>query len=467
MQATQAHRKKSCFDRYFFGILVAVEIFMSFTSLGYIHIPPISITTAYIPILMAGCLLGPVQALIMGGVFGIAGMYKASAFYVMSADAVFSPFLSGFPISSILLSVGARTLFGFFIGIAFVFALKAKHVHLWSAVIAAIAPKLHSLIVYTAMGILFPESGYNYSSSFKFGIGDIAISITCIAVVELSIAIYSSKTIKYIKSAIDRSIDSPYSSKNTNVYFFIFKILMLCLAVFASLYFSQRETYMLGHHGVAVSANIASDMLGLQMQFMFAMLSLNTISLILLILIYKYMAYKEYCGEMDGLTGIMGRKMFLYHCDKMQRAHSAGSKDTGWFLFVDADYFKSINDTFGHAAGDTVLKKIAADLSDIIGNDGKVGRIGGDEFAAVIERPMSQQELENRLQTFFEAVSDVLPGRKTSCSIGAYQFVFPQSVKHLLTETDNMLYKAKENGRACYAIQACGEGQAVVGRGIN
>ena len=44
----------SCFDHYFLGFLVAIELLMSFTFLGYIHIPPISVTTAYIPILIAG-----------------------------------------------------------------------------------------------------------------------------------------------------------------------------------------------------------------------------------------------------------------------------------------------------------------------------------------------------------------------------------------------------------------------------
>ena len=51
----------SCFDRFFLGILIGIELLMSFTSLGYIHIPPISITIAYIPILAAGCLYGPAQ----------------------------------------------------------------------------------------------------------------------------------------------------------------------------------------------------------------------------------------------------------------------------------------------------------------------------------------------------------------------------------------------------------------------
>ena len=117
----------SCFDRYFLGILIAIELLMSFTFLGYIHIPPISVTIAYLPILVAGCLFGPVHAIIVGIIFGIASMYKASAFYVMPADAVFSPFLSDSPVNSLLLSIGARALFGFLIGIAFIFAKKRKY----------------------------------------------------------------------------------------------------------------------------------------------------------------------------------------------------------------------------------------------------------------------------------------------------------------------------------------------------
>ena len=73
----------SCFERYTFGILIAIELLMSFTFLGYIHIPPISITIAYLPIVVAGCLYGPGQSAAAGFVFGIASMYKASSSYVM------------------------------------------------------------------------------------------------------------------------------------------------------------------------------------------------------------------------------------------------------------------------------------------------------------------------------------------------------------------------------------------------
>ncbi len=90
----------SYFDRYFFYFLIAMELLMSFTFLGYIHIAPISITIAYLPILITGCLLGTTQSIIMGFLFGLSSMYKASASYVMPSDAIFSPFLSNSPISS-------------------------------------------------------------------------------------------------------------------------------------------------------------------------------------------------------------------------------------------------------------------------------------------------------------------------------------------------------------------------------
>lgn len=62
---------------YLLGILVAVELLMSFSFLGYFHVEPISITIAYIPVLFAGALMGPLDAAILGTVFGLASMWKA------------------------------------------------------------------------------------------------------------------------------------------------------------------------------------------------------------------------------------------------------------------------------------------------------------------------------------------------------------------------------------------------------
>ena len=275
---------------------------------------------------------------------------------------------------------------------------------MWIGVISAVAPKIHSLIVYTTMGILFPELGYNYTSTFQLTFNNVVFMIICVITVEVLWVVYHSDIIQKIKFGINHN--NPYASKKMNLFFIIFEFFMLCMAVFSTIYFYQRESYMLEWNEIIVSQKIGADLLLLQIQFLTSLLALNMISIIFLISIYKYMSYKEYKGEIDELTGIMGRRMFLYHCEHVEN---------GWFLFVDVDYFKTINDTFGHSIGDKVLKEIAKNLQDIFGSDGKVGRIGGDEFAIIIEQPISEQELKQRLEQFLKIISDILPDKKTSC----------------------------------------------------
>lgn len=79
--------------------------------------------------------------------------------------------------------------------------------------------------------------------------------------------------------------------------------------------------------------------------------------------------------------------------------------------------------------------------------------MGGDEFAVMVEQEMTKAELEQKLTQFLESIADIWEDRKVTCSIGAYHFVFPREIKELLTETDHVLYKAKESGRACFVIE--------------
>lgn len=82
-------------NKYLFLCLITIELFMSFSFLGYIHIEPVSLTFVYVPVLMAGCILGAKEAAVIGAIFGLASMWKASAFYVTAGDAIFSPMISG------------------------------------------------------------------------------------------------------------------------------------------------------------------------------------------------------------------------------------------------------------------------------------------------------------------------------------------------------------------------------------
>lgn len=400
------------FEKYVFVLLLAIELIMSFTFLGFIHIDPISLTTAYIPIVVAGCLLGPLESILIGLVFGLASMYKASALYVVSDDKIFSPLYSGNPIGSILLSVGSRVLFGFVIGYLFSIIKGRKYEKIGIWILSLISQWIHAFLVFTVMGACFPQLGYTGMSTFHMGINDALIALCCLFWVEVAYKIYHKERIQKYKDAVNQSLDDPYLSSKIVAISSGIGFLIICIAIFSTGYFANRSTYMLKQHRVHVTRTI----------------------------------------EIDSLTGVMGRRLFLQHCPNIQsdqRIHG----HQGWFLFLDVDWFKQINDKLGHIAGDETLKKFAMFLKEQFEPYGVVGRVGGDEFAVMIEEEMSQEALEEELEQFFQNISGIQKEVTVSCSIGVYRFTYPKTIKELLTKTDEILYEAKANGRGCFVIR--------------
>ena len=400
------------FEKYVFVLLLAVELIMSFTFLGFIHIDPISLTTAYIPIVVAGCLLGPLESTLIGLVFGLASMYKASALYVVSDDKIFSPLYSGNPIGSILLSVGSRVLFGFVIGYLFSIIKGRRYEKIGIWILSLISQWIHAFLVFTVMGACFPQLGYTGMSTFHMGINDALIALCCLFWVEVAYKIYHKERIQKYKDAVNQSLDDPYLSSKIVAISSGIGFLIICIAIFSTGYFANRSTYMLKQHRVHVTRTI----------------------------------------EIDSLTGVMGRRLFLQHCQNIQsdqRIHG----HQGWFLFLDVDWFKQINDKLGHIAGDETLKKFAMFLKEQFEPYGVVGRVGGDEFAVMIEEEMSQEALEEELEQFFQNISGIQKEVTVSCSIGVYRFTYPKTIKELLTKTDEILYEAKANGRGCFVIR--------------
>jgi diguanylate cyclase (GGDEF)-like protein len=85
----------------------------------------------------------------------------------------------------------------------------------------------------------------------------------------------------------------------------------------------------------------------------------------------------------DPLTGCLNRRGFEEHADDALRAAVASGRSLA-VIVVDLDGFKQVNDTGGHAAGDRVLRDVAARLTGACGRDGLIGRLGGDEFAVLL-----------------------------------------------------------------------------------
>lgn len=443
----------SSFDRGSFCILLAVEVLMSFTFLGYFHFPPISFTIAYLPVIIAACLFGPRQAVLTGIVFGLGSLYKASASYVMPLDMVFSPFNSSEPLASLFLSVGTRALFGLFAGLAFDAVRGCKRFRSWMCLLTLLSIRLHSFLVCGAMGILFPQFNVTYATSFKLDKYDFCAALVVLFIVPCVWELYHSKKIEQLKTYIDRCSTATYVQRLLRKRVLSFFTVAVTMTLITAAYFSQRTAFMLDKHGVEISAHISGDLLHLQFMFVMAILALDFILMIVALWAYKYLMYKEYLGSLDSLTGVMGRKIFLNKCAVLQnRKALVQSKAQGWFLFFDVDAFKSVNDTYGHLVGDEVLRGFARRLDEALSPYGVVGRLGGDEFAAILYKPITQKELSALLDDLYKHLADILPQQRITSSIGVCSFTYPQEIRKLMYATDKALYKAKEQGRACYVF---------------
>ena len=129
-------------------------------------------------------------------------------------------------------------------------------------------------------------------------------------------------------------------------------------------------------------------------------------------------------------------------------------------LFADIDDFKLFNDRYGHNVGDQVLLFMTSVLSRE--TEGKVGRIGGDEFLVVIEKPECVQNLDECLERMKKDAFDNFTVRgsgtrlRVSCSIGAVKIDFSidkeLTMEKLIDMADSAMYRAKTNGKNGYII---------------
>ena len=442
--------------RYAFWILLSVELLLSFSFFGYFHIEPISVTIAYIPVLLAGALIGPLESVAVGALFGLASIWKASANYVMPADQLFSPFYSGEPLGSFMLSVGSRMLFGLVLGLLYMGARRLKYPGIWVAVVSYLGRTIHSLLVYSAMALFFPHMGYNPLSALKGLVNpvDIAVDLaTALLVLALWAAVHT-QTWRRFRRRLELARMLRSGERRYGLLLALVIVATLVSAVAVTLYFVHRIDYVLEGKGIELSDAGYSDALHLQMQFLLGIISLMMLVVLFLAMNREYTAYTAYEGKLDSLTGVMTRRAFFNACTAALRQTERQGDTLGYFIMVDLDYFKEINDTCGHPEGDRALKEVSTRLRDIFGMNCLIGRMGGDEFAVlVISAGETRAELEVDLRHFLERVHKTTCGeRRLTCSIGALQVTEARPPEELYLEADRLLYAAKERGRDQYVI---------------
>jgi diguanylate cyclase (GGDEF)-like protein len=124
-------------------------------------------------------------------------------------------------------------------------------------------------------------------------------------------------------------------------------------------------------------------------------------------------------------------------------------------MHVDLDFFKEVNDTLGHAAGDTVLQHVAKLMVQCTRQNDTVARVGGDEFVLIFEGLVDRIQLSGIARRLISSIEEPIPFGDRSCNISASAgtalssaFAAVEDGALLLHQADVALYAAKNAGRA-------------------
>jgi diguanylate cyclase (GGDEF)-like protein len=155
----------------------------------------------------------------------------------------------------------------------------------------------------------------------------------------------------------------------------------------------------------------------------------------------------------DGLTGLTNRRAFQ---ERFEQIHALAERTGQKFslILTDIDHFKSVNDTYGHAAGDAVLKRVAAVFAGRARKVDVVARYGGEEFVLVLPDTDGEgaEKFANRLreEVAAQSMTSEHGAFKVTISMGVAEFpVDSKDRQDLLERADQALYWCKEHGRNC------------------
>src|SRR5690554_1606922 len=191
----------------------------------------------------------------------------------------------------------------------------------------------------------------------------------------------------------------------------------------------------------------------LEVQLIFAMSIISTV-LIGLVHEQKDIFYEK--SIYDELTGLANMRLFKSLSASMI-ANAERNNETVALLFVDIDGFKTINDTFGHKAGDQALERIGKLLKNSLRDADFVARYGGDEFIIQLNGGISEKDAEVVASSLIKTISKPFHFDNGSATIGASIgiSVYPKDgtdVDTLISKADKAMYAAKKSGKNCFRL---------------
>ena len=156
-------------------------------------------------------------------------------------------------------------------------------------------------------------------------------------------------------------------------------------------------------------------------------------------------------AQYDSLTGLPNRRLFD---DRLEHAFANATRNKSGLalMFIDLDEFKSINDSYGHAAGDALLKIASERLINCVRDSDTVARIGGDEFVVLLEGAVDEEGAEVVADKILRTVGEPIDlfGNKVLATTSIGIAIYPVSAKTknlLVSRADEAMYRAKSAGK--------------------
>lgn len=408
---------------YLLSALIASEVMLAFSAWGYVRLSYISITFVPIAVLEAAYLLGPWEGALAGFIFALTGMWKATFMTAQAAygDLLFSPFRSGKPMQSVLLCFVPRILFGVIAGLLFLWAQKQKKARPFAVAVATfVSQGFHVFMVYGLMQCFFLEAGVKWWSpvtSWHSAGMDIELAVSIIAM----LALYYLCRSAWLKDKEEKIKEGVLVNKYSKVVYWqwiaLIGIAACGFSVSSKLSSGIQEIVQL--YDVMPGETSAEVLQALILQFAVAQIALFVLIGIMQSLIYFYYASAEARSRMDLMTGAFNRTMIIQTMMHDLKNMKKGQRVL--FIMMDVDYFKQINDTYGHDFGDQVLISLVHILKRNFSGDAMVGRMGGDEFCVYCKHEEIEQRLPNIMsQVTREFDRIVVPGDR----IGVLNFSY-------------------------------------------
>lgn len=234
---------------------------------------------------------------------------------------------------------------------------------------------------------------------------------------------------------------------------------LMSMAVSLSLFSGSFDRYFLTAATILYTFALARSALQSQAMFRDGSRGKNKATTLAASLRTAHITATEVAEEMrhraihDTLTGLLNRSGFMNAVDLKTSARSKASRKPLCLMILDLDGFKSVNDVFGHRAGDEVLIEVARRLERTLSKDFTIARLGGDEFAIMFESDKSRNIpaiIADRIVAEISVPFAGFDAGRVGISIGIFESRKGEDFSEMMIRADAALYAAKSGGRNRY-----------------